>query len=60
MNNFTDAQDLRTTATSQWNTIRSYYSDDNTALGLIADFIQHPSSPATELKARMISAALQH
>ena len=47
MNNFTDAQDLRTTATSQWNTIRSYYSDDNTALGLIADFIQHPSSPAT-------------
>ncbi|WP_420176787.1 hypothetical protein [Luteococcus sp. OSA5] len=60
MKNTHDAQELRRTAAAQWRTIHDYYRDDNSALGLIADFIRHPESPATHLKAAMISAALQH
>lgn len=60
MNTTLDAQALRSTAASQWSTIHRYYRDDNTTLNLLADFISHPTSPATPLKAELISAALHH
>ncbi|MGO4957677.1 hypothetical protein ACTQ49_10485 [Luteococcus sp. Sow4_B9] len=59
MKTVTNPDELRHTAATQWPTIRAYYRDDNQALGLIADFIQHPESPATFLKAAMINAALE-